>query len=585
MASNEMTLDLKLNTAFIKAGSKAISLAFSAIQKSAQNVETTLADVFRINGYKDYVQTAARYGKELASSLLVLQLRFGQLKAAIADAVAPVAAVFVPMLNQALLAAIRFTNGVGAVFSALFGGNDALTQSTQKAETAQENLADSVRATGKAVKKSLASFDQIDRLSAPTGGSSATSTAQTAQIIPDKVEDTLSPQLQAIVDKIRAILVPLQAINFTALQQALGRLKIALEPFTQELFAGLKWAYDNLFVPLATWTIQDFLPAFLNALSAAMSVLNEIIIALKPLALWLWESFLQPIAQWTGGVIVEVLQWLTEKLTGVSNWISKHQKLVEGIAVVIASVAAAIGAVNGVLSLWNGLSVAAAVVTGAFKVAMGALTSPITLVVGAIAAVIAIVVLLIQNWDTVKTVAIQVWESIKAAWGNACGWFQQNLLTPLANGFRNMVNGVIGFINGMIAGIVAGINAVVGAVNKISFTVPSWIPVLGNKRLGFNLSTISAPQIPYLAQGAVLPANKPFLAMVGDQRYGTNIEAPLATIEQALANVLTSQNSGSQTVVRVNFNGDLAQLARVLKPAIETETRRIGGSLAKEAFG
>jgi len=46
------------------------------------------------------------------------------------------------------------------------------------------------------------------------------------------------------------------------------------------------------------------------------------------------------------------------------------------------------------------------------------------------------------------------------------------------------------------------------------------------------------PSLP-LAKGAVLPPNQPFLAMVGDQTSGTNVEAPLATIEQAVANVLT----------------------------------------------
>jgi hypothetical protein len=70
------------------------------------------------------------------------------------------------------------------------------------------------------------------------------------------------------------------------------------------------------------------------------------------------------------------------------------------------------------------------------------------------------------------------------------------------------------------------------------------------------------------------------MAVLGDQKHGTNIEAPLETIKQALAEVLALQEGGGETVVTVNFTGDLAQLARVLKPAIETETRRKGGSLA-----
>ena len=53
-----------------------------------------------------------------------------------------------------------------------------------------------------------------------------------------------------------------------------------------------------------------------------------------------------------------------------------------------------------------------------------------------------------------------------------------------------------------------------------------------------NIRTINVPQIPYLAKGAVLPANRPFLAVVGDQRHGTNVEAPLATIQEAVALVM-----------------------------------------------
>ena len=587
MAQSEMTIDLKLNTALVKAGSKTIEAAFGAIKTAAAGVGAAISEAFTVKGYTGYVEAVGRFGKSLANELLSLQLNFGRLKAAIVDAAAPIASVFVPILNDALLAAIRFVNGVGTVLGALFGGsaaNDAFAESTQNAQAAQKSLSRSVSATGKAVKKSLAGFDQLDRLAAPTGGGSSGSTAA-ATTVPGKVNDTLSPQLQGIVDNIQAILVPLRAIDFSPLEAALGRLKTALQPFGEALFAGLKWGYDNLFVPLAAWTVEDFLPAFLDAVSAASGVLSAVLTALQPLANWLWTSFLQPIAQWTGGVIVQVLQWLTEKLTGISNWISQNQPLVEGITVVVGSVAAAIGLVNGALSIWNGISVIASTVTTAFGGAMAVLTSPIGLTVAAIGAVIAIVVLLIRHWDEVKVVAANVWTYIQNVWGQVAGWFQQNLLTPLSNGFKGMINGIIGFLNAMIRGIISGVNAVVGAINSIRFTVPSWVPGIGGKYVGFNLRKLTAPQIPYLAQGAVLPANKPFLAMVGEQRYGTNIEAPLTTIQQALANVLEGYSGASQTQVTVNFTGDLAQLGRVLKPVIDTETRRRGASLVREAVG
>jgi len=79
-------------------------------------------------------------------------------------------------------------------------------------------------------------------------------------------------------------------------------------------------------------------------------------------------------------------------------------------------------------------------------------------------------------------------------------------------------------------------------LNRLSFTIPDWVPSFGGKTFGLNLQTMTTPKIPYLAQGAVLPANKPFLAVVGDQRHGTNVEAPLSTIQQAVAVTMQGQN-------------------------------------------
>ena len=183
---------------------------------------------------------------------------------------------------------------------------------------------------------------------------------------------------------------------------------------------------------------------------------------------------------------------------------------------------------------WNALCAVATTVTTAFGAAMAFLTSPIGLVVAAIAALIAIVVLLVKNWDTVKSAVLGAWQAIKDALGNAWAWFRDTVVDPMVNGVKGMINGIIGFINGMISGIVRGVNAVIGVLNKLQFAVPDWIPGIGGMRLGFNLKEVTAPQIPYLARGAVLPANKPFMAVVGDQRHGTNIEAPLATIQEAV---------------------------------------------------
>lgn len=185
--------------------------------------------------------------------------------------------------------------------------------------------------------------------------------------------------------------------------------------------------------------------------------------------------------------------------------------------------------------------------------------------------------------------AIVQW--VKDAWQGVKEFFKNNIAPVFtAEWWQNLAKkcgyglklGFVNAINGIISAFESMINWVIGGLNKISITIPDWVPLIGGETWGVNIQEASLQRlpIPKLAKGAVLPANKPFLSVVGDQKHGTNIEAPLDTIKQALAEVLEIQGGAvNETVVTVNFAGDLAQLARTLKPAIETETRRKGSSL------
>ena len=144
---------------------------------------------------------------------------------------------------------------------------------------------------------------------------------------------------------------------------------------------------------------------------------------------------------------------------------------------------------------------------------------------------------------------------------------------------RGAVNGIVRIINGMISAIVGGMNAVIGLLNGFSFDVPEFAQdALGTAKIGFNIDPITAPQIPYLAQGAVIPANHEFLAVLGDQTNGTNVEAPLETIQQALADVLAKWG-GQDITIRFAASGGLEQLVRLLMPYIDKEKARRGARL------
>lgn len=143
-----------------------------------------------------------------------------------------------------------------------------------------------------------------------------------------------------------------------------------------------------------------------------------------------------------------------------------------------------------------------------------------------------------QHWEDLKQNTSEAWQGI-------------------ADGIKQAINGILAAVNGMLQGMVSGINGAIDALNKLSFTIPDWVPAFGGKHWGLNLPRVTAPQIPYLAQGAVIPANREFLAVLGDQQHGTNVEAPLETIKQALAEVMAQDDREISVTVNTRLDGDV----------------------------
>lgn len=131
------------------------------------------------------------------------------------------------------------------------------------------------------------------------------------------------------------------------------------------------------------------------------------------------------------------------------------------------------------------------------------------------------------------------------------------------DGVRNAIGAVINWVLSLWQTL----------VNFASWLANNWMAIFGSFSVigGETVQTAPMPgirSVPQLAQGAVIPPNAPFLAMLGDQRSGTNVEAPLATIEQALRNVMAERGGEG---IKIEFVGELAALARILAPVITRE--------------
>ena len=174
---------------------------------------------------------------------------------------------------------------------------------------------------------------------------------------------------------------------------------------------------------------------------------------------------------------------------------------------------------------------------------------------------------------TMKANFLLGWSNIKEA------FLEQ--FEGMKDGFKLIMNSIIGFLNSMIAGIVSGVNVAIRALNTLSVSFPDWMPGgLGGKSFGVSLSEITAPKIPLLASGAVIPPNAPFAAVLGEQRSGTNIEAPENLIRQIIREEMTDRES----TVNINFGGSMGAVVRAMKPFIDKENTRTGESLVQRSM-
>lgn len=177
----------------------------------------------------------------------------------------------------------------------------------------------------------------------------------------------------------------------------------------------------------------------------------------------------------------------------------------------------------------------------------------------------------------------EIWQAVKKFWDTHIakiftGKFWLDLAKKCGNGliggFESAINSIIGMFEKMM-------NWIVDGINEISFDVPDWVPIIGGKTFGFNLQQVkfNRVSIPRLAQGAVIPPNREFLAVLGDQKHGTNIEAPLQTIVDAF-NIALAQNGnvgGGNTEVVLEIDG--REFGRAVVEQGNRENRRIGTRL------
>lgn len=142
--------------------------------------------------------------------------------------------------------------------------------------------------------------------------------------------------LSRIKDMSSATVTFAKHLDFRPLLESIKSLFSSLRGLNKTVWDALDWGYKNVLLPLAKFTITKALPAFFDLLSAAIKVANAVLKALAPLGKALFDAFLKPIANYTGGKGLNAIKLLTKVLNGLAGWINKHQKSVQTFAKILA---------------------------------------------------------------------------------------------------------------------------------------------------------------------------------------------------------------------------------------------------------
>ena len=336
-----------------------------------------------------------------ANQMRMLKTSIIDLGVAIGTMFQPLLSVVLPVLNAIVIAATRAFQALASLFGIEFDAS-AYADDFTDISTGVESVGDAADSSGGKVKKlakQLAAFDEMNTLnksedsSGGGSGGGGGGSVSLPKIDWDKLYsggfDKVTNKALEMADKIYKAFEKLgkklnntfKKIDWAKISAGLNEVWEALKPFGERIGAGLEWFYDNVLEPLVVWAANNLLPAALHAIAGAINLIGAIIDACAPTFTWLFDNFLRPIAEFTGGIIVGVLQGIGDML----NWIAQQQAVVElikNIALTIGIMVAAweayqlvAGIVTGIQIAMTGAMVAGTTASGAYAVGLGVVTA------------------------------------------------------------------------------------------------------------------------------------------------------------------------------------------------------------------
>lgn len=514
-----------------------------------------------LRALKDYLWEAIKTNNEAVAAI-------ARLKGALMTLAQPIVEVVIPAFTLLINVLTRIVTAVARLVSMLFGTTIQKSAAGAKALNKQKNAIQDVGDAAEKASGSLADFDELTTISysdnkSSGGGLGDMGIDTSGGIAPDftsMIDDGLSAILElftgAALLALGAILtfsganiplgIALMVLGAIAIWDAISENWNAIKEMLQGplgwavaiistalLVIGAILVFSGANVPLG---IGFLIAGAIGLATTVAANWNFIVEALQgPLGLvmgLLSTAFLVIgiIILFTGASLPLGLGLLIIGAVGMAaaiapNWNTIVEALQGPLGTVVALVSGAL-LVLGIILLFTGVGIP----LGVGLILAGA---------AGLATTVAI------NWDFLKDKLVGCWESIKNWWNSKVKkfvsehWWAQlglKIIGGLLGGFINKWKAVVTWVTNAVKWVTDMFSSVLNFLSGGNGTFASRNNLGSGGIGGYKMQAMPALrpiEVPALAQGAVIPANKKFLAVLGDQTSGTNVEAPLSTIQQA----------------------------------------------------
>lgn len=424
-------------------------------------------------------------------------------------------------------------------------------------------------------------------------------------------------------------------LNFYPLLESISNLTSAFAPILESIGNVLEWIYNNIVLPMLKWVIEVGLPTVINLVAKVATFLADHQSIVEAFGAALIGAFAAAkIAELASGVIKSVsgiataAKGLIALMTGTGGIMGGIKAIATaigtgGIFAIAVGAAIAIGVLlyknwdeicaaatklkdwvvektrelsesatrtlsnlkEKIANVWNIIKTSTSTTWNAIKKTLSGLWNSLKSTASTVFN--AIKTKVVGVWDSVKNKTSKTWENVATFVSNKVEAIK-NAITNKFNAARDAVKsafeGIVNFIKAPINQAISIVNNAVGMINNAiggiesAFSFGPWeVPTpFGTKRIGFHATFPRVGTIPYLASGAVIPPRSEFLAVLGDQKKGNNLEAPESLLRQIVREE-SGKGQGNGNTYNVTVNASGRKLLDIIIDEAELRRRRNGG--------